>query len=101
MRETEAEAVAFVVCQSLGLETGSASADYIQLWNGSAKLLQESLEVVQRTAAVILGGIAPKPQETEQAQEPEAVAPEPQPQTESAPYVPQPAMAEAVEAVPF
>jgi len=101
VRETEAEAVAFVVCQSLGLETGSASADYIQLWNGSAKLLQESLEVVQRTAAVILGGIAPKPQETEPTQEPEAVTPEPQPQPESAPYVPQPAMAEAVEAVPF
>src|SRR5438067_6043489 len=73
VRETEAEAVAFVVCQSLGLETGSASADYIQLWNGSAKLLQESLEVVRHTAAVILGGIAPKPQETQQGQEPEAV----------------------------
>jgi hypothetical protein len=102
VRETEAEAVAFVVCQSLGLETGSASADYIQLWNGSAKLLQESLEVVQRTAAVILGGIAPKPAESEQGQEPEAVIPEPPPQPESAPYVPQPpAMAEAVEAVPF
>ena len=101
VRETEAEAVAFVVCQSLGLQTGSASADYIQLWNGSAKLLQESLEVVQRTAAVILGGIAPKPPESEQAQEPEAVTSGPQPQTESATYVPQPAMAEAVEAVPF
>jgi predicted protein tyrosine phosphatase len=83
------------------LKPGSASADYIQLWNGSAKLLQESLEVVQRTAAVILGGIAPKPQETEQAQEPEAVTPEPRPQTEFASYVPQPAMAEAVEAIPF
>jgi len=58
VRETEAEAVAFVVCQSVGLQTGTASADYIQLWHGDAKLLQESLEVVQRTAAVILGGIA-------------------------------------------
>jgi hypothetical protein len=101
VRETEAEAVAFVICQSLGLETGSASADYIQLWNGDSKLLQESLEVVQRTAAVILGGIAPKPQETEQAQEPKAVTAEPQPQTECAPYLPQPAMAEAVEAARF
>jgi len=64
VRETEAEAVAFVVCQSLGLETGSASADYIQLWNGDAKLLQESLEVVRRTAAVILWGIVPKPATT-------------------------------------
>ena len=64
IRETEAEAVAFVVCQSIGLETGTASADYIQLWNGNAKLLQESLEVVQRTASVILGGILPKPAAT-------------------------------------
>ena len=55
---------------------------------------------MQRTAAVILGGIA-KPQETEQAQEPEAVAPEPQSQSESAPFVPQPAMAEAAQDVPF
>jgi hypothetical protein len=101
VRETEAEAVAFVICQSLGLETGSASADYIQLWNGDSKLLQESLEVVQRTAAVILGGIAAKPAETESAPEPEAVTPEPQPQTECAPYLPQPAMAEAVEAARF
>src|SRR5213078_1525728 len=34
VRETEAEAVAFVVCQSIGLETGTASADYIRRWNG-------------------------------------------------------------------
>jgi hypothetical protein len=59
VRETEAEAVAFVVCQSIGLQTGTASADYIQLWHGDAKLLAESLEVIQRTAALILGGIAP------------------------------------------
>jgi antirestriction protein ArdC len=29
VRETEAEAVAFVVCQAVGLETGTASADYV------------------------------------------------------------------------
>ena len=29
MRETEAEAVAFVVCQSVGLQTGTASTDYV------------------------------------------------------------------------
>jgi hypothetical protein len=63
VRETEAEAVVFVVCQALGLETGTASADYIQLWHGDADLLRESLEAVQQTAAVILGGIAPEPTE--------------------------------------
>ena len=31
VRETEAEAVAFVVCQAIGLETGTASADYVVL----------------------------------------------------------------------
>src|SRR5260370_17013884 len=58
VRETEAEAVAFVVCQSVGLQNGTASQDYIQLWHGDANLLRESLEAVQQTAAVILGGIA-------------------------------------------
>jgi len=61
VRETEAEAVAFVVCKSVGLQNGTASQDYIQLWQGDAKLLRESLEAVQQTAAVILGGIAPEP----------------------------------------
>jgi hypothetical protein len=51
VRETEAEAEAFVVCQAVGLETGTASADYIQLWHGDANLLRESLEAVQQTAA--------------------------------------------------
>ena len=60
VRETEAEAVAFVVCQAIGLETGSAAADYIQLWHGDANLLGESLEAVQQTAAMILAGIAPE-----------------------------------------
>jgi antirestriction protein ArdC len=60
VRETEAEAVAFVVCQAIGLEMGSSASDYIQIWNGDANLLRESLEAVQQTAAVILGGIAPE-----------------------------------------
>ena len=60
VRETEAEAVAFVVCQAIGLETGNAAADYIQIWHGDANLLRESLEAVQQTAAMILRGIAPE-----------------------------------------
>ena len=60
VKETEAESVAFVVSKAIGLDTGKASSDYIQLYHGNAALLQESLEVVQRTAAVILGAIAPE-----------------------------------------
>jgi DNA transposition AAA+ family ATPase len=57
VRETEAEAVAFIVGQAVGLEIGNASSDYIQLYKGNAALLAESLEVVQRTSAAILGAI--------------------------------------------
>jgi hypothetical protein len=53
----EAEAVAFVVGKAVGLVTGTASADYIQLYHGNASLLAESLEVIQQTANVILGAL--------------------------------------------
>lgn len=62
VRETEAEAVSFVVCQAIGLNVGTAAQDYIQLWHGNAELLRQSLEAIQRTAAVILRNIAPEPQ---------------------------------------
>jgi hypothetical protein len=59
IRETEAEAVAFVVGKAIGLITGTASADYIQLYQGNASLLAESLEVIQQTANVILAALEP------------------------------------------
>jgi antirestriction protein ArdC len=57
VRETEAEAVSFVVCTGIGLETGSAAQEYIQLYEGDAKLLKESLEHIQQTATRILNAI--------------------------------------------
>ncbi len=59
VRETEAEAIAFVVGTSIGLQTGHASADYIHLYHGNAALLAEGLEVIQRTSALILAAIEP------------------------------------------
>jgi hypothetical protein len=56
-RETEAEAVAFVVCHAIALETGSASQDCIQIYDGDAKLLTDSLEHIQKTAIRILNAI--------------------------------------------
>jgi len=61
VRETEAEAVAFVVCRAVGLETGSAAHDYIQPYEGDAKLLTESLDRIQQTANRILTAITPEP----------------------------------------
>lgn len=59
VRETEAEAVAFVVGAAIGLEMGTASSDYIQMYNGDAALLAESLEVIQQASAVILAALQP------------------------------------------
>ena len=57
VRETEAEAIAFIVGKAVGLETGSASADYISLYHGNSSLLTESLEVIQQASAVILSAL--------------------------------------------
>jgi hypothetical protein len=46
-----------VVGRTIGLDTGRASADYIHLYHGNAALLTESLEVIQKTSAVILSAL--------------------------------------------
>lgn len=59
IRETEAEAVAFVVSQSIGLETNSASSDYVKLYSGDQDTLAQSLGHIQRVSTEILSGITP------------------------------------------
>ena len=48
--------------------------DYIQMYAGNAALLAESLEVIQRTSAVILDAITKEPATTQNA--PSASSPE-------------------------
>ena len=74
VRETEAEAIAFVVSKAVGLQTGTAFADYIQLYHGNASLLAESLEVIQKASAVILAALEAKPEAEEQPQDAMAAA---------------------------
>jgi antirestriction protein ArdC len=81
IRETEAEAVAFVVGKGIGLTTSTASADYINLYHGNAALLMESLEAVQQTAAVILAAL--KVEEPVSQEVPDTTA-EPAPETKRA-----------------
>lgn len=57
IRETEAEAVAFVVCHAIGLDTNTAAADYIKLYNGDHATLSASLQFIQSTAAEILNAL--------------------------------------------
>ncbi len=56
--ETEAEAVAFVVCHAIGLDTTTAASDYIQLHQGSKETLASSLDRIQKTANAILECVA-------------------------------------------
>ena len=67
IRETEAEAVAFVVCHGIGLDTNNASSDYIQLYNGDKETLMQSLGRIQKTASEILEAVMDKESEGETA----------------------------------
>jgi antirestriction protein ArdC len=59
VRELEAEAVAFVVGEAVGLGVAEAARDYVQLYRGDREALATSLDRIQRAAAVILSAIAP------------------------------------------
>jgi len=54
VRETEAEAVAFVVCEAIGLDTNGASSDYVSLYAGDRDTLLNSLGRIQETASAII-----------------------------------------------
>ena len=60
VRETEAEAVAFVVSEAVGLTTNTAASDYIQLYSGDSDTLKESLSSIQKAATLILSALLPE-----------------------------------------
>lgn len=70
VRETEAEAVSFVVCQAIGLETGSSASDYIQLYQGSKETLLNSLERIRRTASEMILALQMADENRAEANEP-------------------------------
>ncbi len=57
IRETEAEAVGFIVSNAFGLDAVTHSADYIQLYNGDSDTLRESLGFIQSTAQWVVESI--------------------------------------------
>lgn len=57
IRETEAEAVATVVCSAFGVDSTERSSDYISLYRGTTETLGESLKFIQKTAQQIIEGI--------------------------------------------
>lgn len=53
--ETEAEAVAYVVCSAFDIDSKDRSNEYIQLYKGNTELLSDSLEAIRMTATSIIG----------------------------------------------
>ncbi len=56
-KETEAEAVAYVVCQSIGLDTNTAFSDYIQLYKGDSETLINSIQRIKNISGRILSAL--------------------------------------------
>jgi hypothetical protein len=61
VRELEAEAVAFVVGEAVGLDVRDAARDYIHLYRGDRDALLKSLDRIQATASTILRACEPAP----------------------------------------
>ena len=63
LAELEAESVAFVVCQAVGIDSGEYSFGYVATWSGGGDearaALRASAQRIQRAAAAILdAGVA-------------------------------------------
>jgi len=67
LAELEAESTAYIVCQSLGLDTGDYSFGYVATWAGGGDEaiagIKASGERIQRAAATILRSFEPAPVE--------------------------------------
>lgn len=57
-RETEAEAVAYLLCAQLGLPDTDLSVEYIRAYRGTADTLDASLERIRTTAAELADALA-------------------------------------------
>lgn len=58
VRETEAEAVASIVSRAIGLDTSTASSDYIRLYSGNKETLAQSLDRIQQAACKIIEAVS-------------------------------------------
>lgn len=57
-RETEAEAVTYLLCARLGIDGTEASIDYIRAYRGTPDTLEHSLERIRGTAQRLIGELA-------------------------------------------
>lgn len=60
-KETEAEAVSFVVGQAIGVDSLGQTTDYVQLWKGDLEMFTACLGRIQKCAKQIIEGISKAP----------------------------------------
>jgi hypothetical protein len=72
LKETEAEAVAYVVGCAVGLNFGTHSSDYVRLHRGDAKTLGDSLGRIRDTAVRIINAVLDDSSPNRQALQPSA-----------------------------
>jgi hypothetical protein len=61
VRELEAEAVAYVVGEAIGLHVGDAARDYIHLYHGGRDGLLASMDRIRAAATAIIAAVDPSP----------------------------------------
>lgn len=59
-KETEAEAVSYVVGQAIGVDSLGQTADYVQLWKGDLEVFHKHLGRIQKCAKQIIQAIQKK-----------------------------------------
>lgn len=64
VRETEGAAVAHIVCEAIGLATGSAVANNIRIYDGESETLLASLDPIQLTASMMIEAIEQDPRQS-------------------------------------
>ena len=58
-KEVEAESVAYVVCQALGIDSSDYTFGYLAGWaNGDTKLLKQSLNDIQKCSDKIITALS-------------------------------------------
>jgi hypothetical protein len=67
VRETEAEAISYVVSKAIGVSASIPSIDYIRSYRGDPKTLKMSLKRIQSTARRILKAIEVEPAQPKEA----------------------------------
>ena len=63
LAEIEAESVAFIVCNALGIDTAAYTLPYVALWaGGDVERIRRTAERVVTTAQAVLAAMAPAPE---------------------------------------